>query len=154
MIRFTVPAVPVAQPRQRHRVCAPAGGKSFVQNFTPAKHPVQAFKATARLAASGAYFGPPLTGPLSMIVVFLMPRPGRLIWKKRPMPRCFHESKPDLDNLWKSLKDALKGTVWVDDNQVADAILRKLYASGGEPPHVEVEIRSLESAGEIFAEAH
>lgn len=141
-IIFTVPAVPVAQPRQRHRV-VPSGGRSFVHNFTPAKHPVQAFKASVRLAAQGAYQGPPLEGPVGIVVVFAMPRPGRLMWKKRPMPRCPHVSKPDIDNLAKSVKDALSGLLWRDDSQIAHANLSKVYAAGDEQPSVRIEVSSL-----------
>jgi Holliday junction resolvase RusA-like endonuclease len=141
-IAFIVPAVPVAQPRQRHRV-VPSGGRPFVQNFTPAKHPVQAFKASVRLAARDAYQGPPLDGPVGIVVVFAMPRPGRLMWKKRPMPRCLHVSKPDLDNLAKAVKDALTGLLWRDDAQIAHANLSKVYASGEEQPSVRIEVSSL-----------
>ena len=142
MIRFSVPAIPVAQPRQRHRVMA-TGGKSFVQNFTPAKHPVQAFKATVRLAATQQHSGPPLEGPLCIRMVFVLPRPGRLIWKSRPMPRAWHESKPDADNLSKAVKDALSGLLWRDDAQVACMEVRKVIASGQEQPGVEIVVEKL-----------
>ncbi len=143
MIRFTVNAVPVAQPRQRHRVVE-ANGRTFTSNYTPAKHPVQAFKASVRLALSRVYAGAPLDGPLELRVVFLMPRPGRLRWKTRPMPRLPHESKPDSDNLLKALKDSLSGLAWHDDAQVSDVVSRKRYAAGDEPPHCEVEIRQVQ----------
>lgn len=138
-ICFTVPAVPVAQPRQRHRVM-PTGG---VMNYTPAKHPVTAFKATVRMAAQQAYKGPVLQGPIGIVVVFVMPRPGRLRWKTRPMPRCLHTGKPDLDNLVKSLKDSLTGITWRDDAQIAHENLSKVYAAGDEQPCVHVEISEI-----------
>ncbi|MCI0421332.1 MAG: RusA family crossover junction endodeoxyribonuclease [Acidobacteria bacterium] len=139
MIRFSVPAVPIAQPRQRHRVMM-SGGRSFAHNFTPTKHPVQAFKATVRLALRAAYQGSPLEGPLGLSVTFLMPRPGRLRWKKRPMPRQPHATKPDLDNLMKSLKDALNGLAWLDDGQITRVEAVKVYAAGTETPGVQVVI--------------
>lgn len=37
-------------------------------------------------------------------------RPGRVLW---------HTEKPDLDNVVKNIKDALKGVAWVDDKQVS-----------------------------------
>lgn len=139
MITFTVPAVPVAQPRQRHRLMQ-SQGRTFTTNFTPAKHPVQAFKASVQLAASEAYHGPPLSGPIALRLLFLMPRPGRLRWAKKPMPRCAHVSKPDADNLAKACKDALSKLIWNDDSQVCDVRIQKLYANGSEQPHVVVEI--------------
>lgn len=139
MIEFTVPAVPVAQPRQRH---AMIGG--HIRNYTPSKHPVQDFKTIIKLMARQAYTGRPLEGPLALTVVFVMPRPGRLMWKKRPMPRVEHCSKPDLDNLVKAVKDALNQLLWKDDGQIAKATLAKVYASGDEQPHVDIKVQPIE----------
>lgn len=138
MIQFTIPTIPVAQPRQRHRVIA-AGPRQFVQNYTPAKHPVNAFKAAAQLAAS-QHVTAPLDGPLSMWVTFVFPRPASKIRKRGPNPRYPHTSRPDLDNLCKSLKDALKGIAWRDDAQVWWLNGQKFVASADEQPRVEVRI--------------
>lgn len=56
-ITFTVPAVPVAQPRQRMRVVQTHGGKTFAQNYTPVRDPVNAYKASCREAAANVYTG-------------------------------------------------------------------------------------------------
>jgi len=145
MIRFHVPAVPVAQPRQRHRVLT-AAGRTFAHNFTPAKHPVQAFKATVRLAFQTTV-QPHETalaiGPVGLYLTFVLPRPKSLTWKKRAMPRLWHTSKPDTDNLAKAVKDALTGLAWKDDSQVCFVEARKLYAAGDESPGVLVEIETL-----------
>lgn len=142
-IRFTVPAVPVAQPRQRHRVVQIADSH-VATNYTPAKSPVNAYKATVRMAASRAVGARILYGPVSLSAVFVLPRPARLMWKTKPMPRVWHTSKPDMDNLFKSLKDALKGLLWRDDSQVARYFdSEKVIAAGDEQPHVEVRIRSM-----------
>jgi Holliday junction resolvase RusA-like endonuclease len=45
---------------------------------------------------------PPITGPIGLEVVFYLPRP-----KTAPKGRTFHRTKPDLDNLLKSVEDAL-----------------------------------------------
>lgn len=133
-IAFIVPAVPIAQPRQRHTV---RGG--FVKNYTPARHPVQDFKATVRLAYSQATDSI-ADGPVSLNVTFVMPRPKSQFWKTKPTPRYWHAKKPDIDNLLKSLKDALTGLAWVDDSQVCTVLAHKMVASGSEAPHVEVAI--------------
>jgi Holliday junction resolvase RusA-like endonuclease len=103
-------------------------------------HPVAAFKATCRLAAQMAYSGPPLDCPLSVRLVFVMPRPSALQWKTRPMPRLPHAKKPDVDNLTKSVLDALTGLLWLDDAQIAACSIEKWIAAGDEQPHVEVEV--------------
>lgn len=139
-----VPAVPVAQPRQRHRNVNTKGGKSFIQNYTPSKHPVTAFKATVRLAFKQAYGSEVLRGPLRCDAVFVMPRPQSLIWKTKPMPRMFHTSKPDRDNLDKAVMDALKGLAWNDDSQVCQGEIVKWIAAGDEQPHALITITRLD----------
>ena len=143
-IVFTVPAVPVAQPRQRHRIVR--GPREFVQNYTPAKAPVNSFKAAVQQAASRAYHGAPLECPLLMSLVFVMPRPKSKVWKKRPMPREPHSGKPDRDNLMKSFQDALEGLLFRNDSQIWAGPVTKVIASGHEQPHVEAVFTTAEEA--------
>jgi Holliday junction resolvase RusA-like endonuclease len=146
MIRFTIPAVPVAQPRQRHRVLT-AAGRTFAQNYTPEKSPVNAYKASCRAAARDVYQGPPLVGPIALTLTFVMPRPGSMIWKKRPMPRAHHGKRPDCENLVKSTQDALSGLVYRDDCQIAKLFAEKVIAAGDEQPCVIVELSELTEGG-------
>lgn len=143
LISFTVPAVPIAQPRQRHRVIS-SGGRSFAHNYTPAKDPVNAFKAAVQLHAAQAHTGAPLLGPLSVRMVFVMPRPKSMIWKTRPMPRVPHTGKPDRDNLMKSAQDALNELLWKDDSQICAGPVEKWIASGDEQPHVEITVTAMD----------
>jgi Holliday junction resolvase RusA-like endonuclease len=153
VIRFSVPAVPVAQPRQRHRLLQ-AGGRTIAVNYVPRTSPVQSFKASVAHEAREVYQGAPLAGPIKLTVLFLMPRPARLRWKKRAMPRCWHASKPDLDNLVKAVKDALKGILWHDDSQVAELAASKLYCSGPEAPSVAVVLEQLTGDFNSCANGH
>jgi len=135
-IVLNIPAVPVAQPRQRHGIVA-----GHVRNFTPTKHPVHAFKASVKHELCKVHKGAPLTGPLTVQVCFVMPRPGRLNLKRlKPWPRVPHVQKPDCDNLCKSLFDALNELAWIDDSQVCELLASKCHASGDEQPHVRVVI--------------
>ncbi len=138
MLEFTVPSIPVAQPRQRTAV---RGG--FAMNYTPTKHPVNAFKASCQQALAAVYSGAPIEGPLWVAIAFIMPRPKSMIWKTKPMPREFHTGKPDRDNLQKSVMDALNGLLWADDRQICDGTISKFIASGDEQPHVEISVCSL-----------
>ena len=141
-IEFIVPCVPIAQPRQRHRIVH-AGGKSFASNYTPKDDPVNAFKAAVQVAAAASYSGPPLAVPLIVDFTFLMPRPQALIWKTKPMPRCpCATKKNDRDNLMKSVQDALNGLLWADDGLIYDGRTTKLYAAGDEQPHVIIRVQS------------
>lgn len=144
VIEFTVNSIPVAQPRQRHSVMN-FGGKFFVRNYTPKKDPVNAFKAAVQLAASQAYQGKPLDEPLQMSVVMVFPRNKGLMWKTKPMPRLPKDTKPDWDNLGKSLCDALNGLLYRDDSLIYDSRIIKVIAAGNEQPHVKVQVRTFNS---------
>lgn len=145
MIRFHVPAVPVAQPRAGPLLVRKKDGETKVMSgAVPAKHPVHAFKATVAMAARDQYGGPPLEGPIALRIVFLMPRPKYMAAKKFKKTRVPYVRKTnDWDNLGKAVSDALKGVVWQDDGQVYDAHVLRLYASASEAPHVEVEIEEV-----------
>ena len=144
MYKFHVTTRPVAQPRHRHTTQRMPDGRMISRTYVPSTHPVTKFKADVRAVAS-ARFDTPSNGPVMVDVLFLMPRPKRLVWKTRDMPRVPCDRKPDIDNLVKSLLDALTGIVWFDDSQVTGLVAAKCYASGHEKPGIEVVI----SAGEL-----
>jgi Holliday junction resolvase RusA-like endonuclease len=103
-------------------------------------HPIHTFKAAVKLAASQAYAGAMIESAVKLTVLCVFPRPGRLIWKKRDMPRAPMIVKPDWDNIGKAVSDSLNGLLWRDDSQVCFALVTKEYAAGGEQAHVDVTI--------------
>jgi len=137
-IKFFVTGEPIAQPRQRH-----AYRNGIVMSYIPQDHPIWAFKQAVQLMAKLAYNGKPLEGPLRVSLLFLMPRPGRLIWKTRPMPRVWQPAKPDADNMAKAVMDSLNKHLWADDAQIVDLHAVKMYASSDESPGVEVMVQEL-----------
>ncbi len=147
MISLRIATIPVAQPRQRTRIIKTRDGRLLTGNYTPAKHPVQQFKSDVRAAAQAA-IDAPLDGPVELRVIFMLPRPKRLVWKRRAMLRIWHTSRPDLDNLVKAVKDALTGIAWRDDCQVVGLSASKCYASGTEHPGVELSVGEI---GDVFA---
>jgi Holliday junction resolvase RusA-like endonuclease len=138
-ITIVVPTVPVAQPRQRHRVIQ-SGGRQFAHNYTPSKHPVQQFKSDLRLAwlkeANHHYGDKPITA--AILIVF--PRPASKTRKRGDNPRLLHTSKPDAENVAKAVLDALTGLAWNDDKQVCDLLIRKRIAAANESAHVVLTI--------------
>lgn len=74
-----------------------------------------------------------LSGPVSIVITFYMPRPkshfgtGKNADNLKPTAPIHHTSKPDLDKLVRCVKDALTGIAWKDDSQVCVGIVRKLY---------------------------
>lgn len=142
-LKFLVPCVPVAQPRQRHRVLN-AGGRLFTHNYTPTKDPVNAFKAAVQVAAIDAiveYAGFELLDcPLVMELVFVLPRPAS-VPKRLGCGRLPHTGKPDRDNLMKSVQDALEGILFRNDSLIYDGSVSKWKAAVGESSHVEIVMR-------------
>lgn len=120
---FTIDGVPVAKGRPRFRNT----GK-FVQTYTPKKtleaekHIRECFEFYHRT------FNRPFEGPIFININFHMPIPSSLSKKKQNELRLTpHVKKPDLDNLVKTVCDALNGYVWKDDSQIYTIIARKSY---------------------------
>lgn len=65
----------------------------------------------------------PVEGPLLLTLEFYLPRPVSL-----PKKELHHTKRPDLDNLAKAIKDALKGTIYRDDSQITDIVACKRYS--------------------------
>jgi Holliday junction resolvase RusA-like endonuclease len=142
-ISFKVPAVPVAQPRQKNRVVT-KNGKPIVMRYTEERHPVQTFRVAIQTAFSAAHAGPPIDGPVGVSILFVMPRPKSMTWKSRPMPRVHRRSgRGDWDNLAKAFTDALKHLAWRDDSQIAYASVEIKIAAGDEQPCAHATIWEL-----------
>lgn len=144
-LRFTVPGEPVAQPRVKATIRGKhAGVYTPTKTSTGKSNGIAEYKSLIRMMAAQEYGEAPVEGPVGVDFVFVFSRPGRLTWKKRPMPRAWHTSKPDLDNCKKAVLDALKGVVLADDAQVCSAQTRKCYADGVEQPHTEIIVHTWE----------
>ncbi len=120
-VSFTIPGLPVAQERSRHRIAALGDGRQFVKQYDPAKS--RNWKATVRDFAARAMAGvAPFTGPVLLEAVFVyLPLKG---WPKRKVallqsgveiPKA---TKPDLKNLVTGIEDAITTIVFRDDGQV------------------------------------
>jgi Holliday junction resolvase RusA-like endonuclease len=148
IVELYVPGVPVGQPRAK---ATTIGGHTRM--FTPltnkradgtrTSNGIAEYKTAIRGTAAEQYSGAPLTGPIGLEVLFVFSRPKSKVWKKRPMPREPHTSKPDLDNALKAVKDSLSKQVWRDDAQVSAANCTKAIAAGDEQPHTFIKIYSL-----------
>ncbi len=81
-----------------------------------------------------------LEGPLWVDILAIVPRPKRLMRKKDPDAEVWSEVKPDIDNIDKSVLDALKA-FWRDDAQICRLVTEKAHAAKGERARVYVRIR-------------
>lgn len=137
-IIIKINAIPVAQPRQRHRVIQ-TGGRAFATNYTPKNDPVNTFKAACQMTVSPLGIEL-ISEPVIVDMLFVMPRPKKLDGKKFSAGRIPFGRKPDRDNLEKSTSDALNGLLWADDSLIYDGRVSKFYAAKNETPHVQITI--------------
>jgi Holliday junction resolvase RusA-like endonuclease len=141
---FRVYGTPKGQPRPR---AFSRGGRAAVYDPGTA----EGWKSLIAIACQELR-GALIEGPVSVAMIFYMPRPKSHFTKsgaiKPAAPQQWHTSKPDADNLAKAVLDALTTLrVWHDDDQVAELMVRKHYESarviGGNqihPPGVFVNI--------------
>jgi Holliday junction resolvase RusA-like endonuclease len=109
------------------------------------------FKAAVQAGAIEAgLMNKNLEGPISLNLVFRLPRPkghfgtGKNSSRLKETAPAWHTSKPDLDNIEKALKDALSDIrLWRDDCQVCQVTKKKVYVDGMEAPVSEVSITTL-----------
>lgn len=100
-------------------------GRNGKFSFTPA--PQRSFMGAIKAAAYQEMQGrSPMEGALTMRVVatYLVPASWS---KKRKAAAKWKTSKPDADNISKIVKDALSKVAYVDDAQVAELHVSKLY---------------------------
>lgn len=130
---FFVYHLPEPEPRKQHRLVR-TPGREYIQTYTKENSPVNVYKQAIKFEAMQAIAGRgPLSGPLSVEIQFIMPRPKSIVWKRKEMIREWHWGRPDIDNLQKALFDALNGVAWNDDGQVCELDVIKIIAAGDEP---------------------
>lgn len=97
--------------------------------YTPAK--TRHYESDLRLAAQEAMAGrPPLDGPCKVTIEALLGVPASWSGSKQRaalggLIAC--TTRPDIDNYLKAALDALIAIVFRDDNQVVEAVIRKLF---------------------------
>ncbi|OPX87750.1 MAG: Endodeoxyribonuclease RusA [Pelotomaculum sp. PtaB.Bin104] len=135
-IRFTVWGEPVAQGRPKF-----ARIGNHVTTYDPEKS--RTYKSIVRDEAIKVKPDKPLEGPLILTVAAYKSIPKSLSKKKTQQAlegELRPTIKPDLDNVVKGIKDALKGIIWRDDSQVIWLFASKWYS---DKPRVEVEVEEV-----------
>lgn len=132
-LSFFVSGIPLAQGMPRFR----RAGK-FVQTYDPAKS--KAWKDSVRwqcIEFMRKEKKGMIEGAIHADLVFLLPRPKSLPKKVKD-----HVKKPDMDNLEKSILDALEGIAYKNDSQICKMTGQKLYES--KIPGVSISLRRAE----------
>ena len=135
-MRIVVRGIPAAQGSKRH-----VGGGRIVEMSRAVGPWREAVRAETQRAMTEPIIRPPYDGPVSVVVLFSLPRPASLPKKVR------HPAKrPDLDKLLRAVLDGLTaGGAWKDDSQVIRLSSWKQFA-GDEGPGCQIGIDEMEEA--------
>ena len=81
----------------------------------------------------------PLSGPVSVIMTFYVPMPKSWSKKKRGemLAEPVAKKQFDIDNLEKTVYDALNGILWEDDGQIWKHTVKKVWSNTG---RIELQI--------------
>ena len=137
-LAFYVPGIPIPQGSVRAFV---RGGRAAVTSDNPA---LRSWRLDVTAAASAELGGrEPFTGPVDVVLSFILPRPAGHFGKRGVLPSApvFPGTKPDLDKLCRGILDALTGAGALrDDSQVVGLMATKHYAAPLLPPGVTVVV--------------
>ena len=123
VVTFTVDGDPVPKGKPRF-----ARRGQFVQTYTDAKtidyETHVAMKARQAIGASE-----PLKGALTVFLYLRYTIPASYTKKRKEACLLGLEfpKRIDLDNVYKSITDAMNGIVYVDDSQIVEAHIKKVY---------------------------
>lgn len=145
IVKLTVPGSPVSW--QRPRAGRSPSGKPFF--FEDKK--VKGWKNFLKGEFAGTMVGKNMLGgdpkhpvPLTVEIRFYLKRPQKYYRAKDfdgPIP-C--TSRPDVDNLYKGVVDAMQGIVFRDDSLVSNIIVSKWYHAKNEGPRTDIQVEELE----------
>ncbi len=132
-ISFYFPIAPRGKERARSRVVTTKAGRSFASHYTPAK--TKEYEASLAVIAKMEMTGKQLfTGPIRVQVVIMLGCPKSWPQWKKDLAiegRIAPTTKPDADNVLKSIYDSFNGVVWVDDTQAVQGTYNKRYGRKG-----------------------
>ena len=124
VVTFTVDGDPVPKGRPRF-----ARRGQFVQTYTDAKT-IDYETQVAMRARHAIGSTKPLEGALSVFLYLRYAVPAS--YSKKRKEACLngveYPKKIDIDNVYKSITDAMNGIVYTDDSQIVEAHIKKVYA--------------------------
>lgn len=143
-LSFVVPGPPRGQGRPRF-ASKGRGGRPlpFVRTYTAKKDVDYAQLVKLHAVAARPEGWVPLTGPVQIFVRIVQKMPGPATWRREQKKGHWSIKKPDASNVLKIVEDALTGIAYVDDRQIAYAMVTKRVGSQGESPYVEVSVKPM-----------
>jgi Holliday junction resolvase RusA-like endonuclease len=137
MIKFTVPGEPYGQPRPRFSA---ANGKVHTYNTDESRNYKTQVKLIAQTTAREQGWTFAETEGIGVNIYAYMYIPQSKSKKFHAAAMAGDErptKKPDCDNIFKAVADALNGLLFKDDKQIIHARVEKYYS---DEPRVEVEV--------------
>jgi len=124
VVTFSVDGDPVPKGRPRF-----ARRGQFVQTYTDAKT-IDYETQVAMRARHAIGSTKPLEGALSVFLYLRYTVPAS--YSKKRKEACLlgveYPKKVDIDNVYKSITDAMQGIVYANDSQIVEAHIKKVYA--------------------------
>jgi len=126
MVNFSIDGPPHGKGRPRFRRFG-----NFVQTYTDAK--TKSYETLVKEAATKAMgYSPPLEGPVKLDLIIRLPVPKS--YPKKRSEACLNGSewptkKVDIDNICKSVMDAMNGITYADDSQIVILRAVKIYSA-------------------------
>lgn len=107
--------------------------------YTDAK--TKAFEQAIRAAATDALGSiDPVTQPVRLTCIARKRRPISLCRKSYPEGHLVRTTRPDGDNIFKAVLDALDGLIYEDDKYIWEGIYRNEWADKGEHGHLIITV--------------
>lgn len=141
MIRLVIPGDPRGKERAKPSTRI-VDGVVVHRHYTPKA--TVAYESLVRIVAAEAMRGePPWKGAVH--VALLMVYPVAASWSKKRQAAALAGTirptrSPDCDNVLKAISDGCNKVVFVDDRQIVEVLMRKVY---GDRPRVVVELRQI-----------
>lgn len=146
MISFTIPGQPQGKARARSRIVTARDGRQFASHYTPKKTReyedyIKWLAKKAMVEAKEKVSESPFS--LTICCRFELPKSWPK-WKKELAlsHNIAATTKPDLDNIIKSIKDGCNNVIWLDDCQVVETTVSKGYS---DHPGVSVYAKKIQS---------
>lgn len=140
-VQFTILGEPRGKGRPRF-----AKRGNFVKTYTPEE--TLNYEAYVKMCYIQAANGIKLEGAISANITCYYSVPKSVSKKKREEMLCGYypcQKKPDLDNIIKSILDALNTIAFDDDKQITLMLIKKVY---GDVPRIEVRLCEMETDNE------
>ena len=137
--RFTVLGDPVAKARPKFRTVTTKSGKTFGSAYTPKKSTSFENLVKTSFSAQVGAVVPTELGVKLKVTAYFMPPQATPKYRKELIRTTLVPvlKKPDIDNVVKSVLDALNQVVYQDDKQVYSMICNKFFSFR---PRTEVTI--------------